>query len=350
MNDFLNFLNTAELDTLTKTSGITRQIAGNIIAERPFDSVDDCLKVRGMGKNLLSRLQSTFEAGENDSESRAMVTVEEEARPALVEKSQPAQESVREKGPSFWSRLGQAFLVFFRALMRLIALAILIAGIGAAIYYGLPFINEKVIVPIEKNTAGINKLETEIEALQTQLNETNSRVDSIEAMIETHTASITKLEEMQATLEEEVATKNNSVMVALKREIMFTRAIETISRARLYLSQSNFGLAKTDVQSTRDILAELVVDAPSYQIAALNQIIVRIDLALGNLPAFPVIAADDVDIAWQLMMMGLPENEADVVPTSTPAPTVTAIPTQTEIPPFTPTPDPILETTPTATP
>ena len=92
MSDFLNFLNTADLDTLTKIPGITRPIAGNIIAARHFESVDDCLKVRGMGKNLLARMQSAFEAGKNPSESRAMITVEEEAAPASIEVSRPAQE------------------------------------------------------------------------------------------------------------------------------------------------------------------------------------------------------------------------------------------------------------------
>jgi hypothetical protein len=67
----------------------------------------------------------------------------------------------------------------------------------------------------------------------------------------------------------------------------------------------------------------------------------RLDLALGNLPAFPVIAADDVDIAWQLMMIGLPESEADVIATFTP--TLEATPTFTS----TPTPEPVLEATPT---
>ena len=353
MSDFLDFLNTADLDTLTKTAGITRVIAGNIIAARPFDTVDDCLQVRGMGKNLLARLQSTFEAGKNASESRAMVMVEEEAKPALIERNQPAQESESDEGPSFWSRLGQAFLNFFRALMRLIALAILFAGIGAAIYYGLPYVNQKVIVPIEKNTAGINELEKEITALQTQLDETNARIDTIEKTIETQNASIAKLEEMQAELEKEMTTQNNSVMLALKREMMFTRAIETLSRARLYLSQSNFGFAKTDVQSTRDLLAELLIDAPSYQVDALNQIIMRLDLALGNLPAFPVIAADDVDIAWQLMIMGLPESAEDVITPATFTFTPTPVPptstaTIEPLPTFTPTP--VLETTPTATP
>ncbi|MBK7320277.1 helix-hairpin-helix domain-containing protein [Candidatus Villigracilis affinis] len=351
MSDFLNYLNTADLDTLTKTPGITRPIAGGIIAGRPFDSVDDCLKVRGMGKNLLTRLQSTFEGEENVSESRAMVTVEEEPKPAPIERHQPAQESAREEEPSFLTRLGRALLVFFRALMQLIALAIIIAGIGAAFYYGLPFINQNVIVPIEQNTTGIRELRDEIEILQTELNEMNARVDAVEKTIETQSASIARLEEMQKTLEEEITTQNNSVMVALKREVMYTRAIETISRARLYLSQSNFGLAKTDVQSARDLLAELLMDAPTYQVDAFNQILMRLDLALGNLPAFPVIAADDVDIAWQLMMMGLPESEAEIVPTSTPLPPPTFTPTTVLEPSatFTPTPAPVLEITPTPT-
>ncbi len=352
MDNFLNYLNTADLDTLTKTPGISRVIAGNIIAARPFDSVEDCVKVRGMGRNLLARMQSAFEAGENDSESRAMVTVTEEAKPALIEKSQPAQESAREEKPSFFTRLGQAFLIFFRALMRLIALAIVIAGIGAAFYYGLPFINQQVIVPIEQNTTNIHELKNEIKTLQTQLDEVNSRVDAVEKTIETQTASIAKLEEMQATLEDEMTTQNNSVMVALKREIMFTRAIETISRARLYLSQSNFGLAKTDVRSARNLLAELSNDAPSYQLDALNQIIARLDLALGNLPAFPVIAADDVDIAWELMMLGLPASEDEVPVTATPTivPTLPATSTPEAFPTFTPTPAAFLSATPTAIP
>ena len=341
MSDFLNFLNTADLDTLTKISGITRPIAGNIIAARPFDFIEDCLKVHGVTKNMLTRMMSAFEAEENDSESLAMIQVKEGAMPALIEKSQPAQESVEEQ-PSFLSRLGRAFVNFLRALLRLIITLAFIAGIGAAIYYGMPFINEKFIVPVERNTARIREIETGMTTLQTQLNEMNTRVDTIEKTIEAHTAAIAKLDKMQATLEEETTAQSNSVMIALKREIMFTRTIETLSRARLFLSQSNFGLAKTDVQSARNILAKLLIDAPPYQIIALNQIIMRLDLALGNLPAFPVIAVDDVDIAWQLMIMGLPESEAEEIATSTPeaAPIFTA----------TPTPEPVLEVTPTATP
>ena len=272
-----------------------------------------------------------------------MIPVEEEALPAPIEKSPPAQESSEDR-PSFLSRLGQAFVNFLRALLRLIITLVVIAGIGAAIYFGIPYIRDNFIAPVERNTAQINQLKDQVNqlkdeaaVLQTQLNEMDTRVGTVEKTIEAHTASIRKLDEMQTTLERETTTQNNSVMIALKREIMLTRTIETLSRARLYLSQSNFGLAREDVQAARDILAELLTDAPTYQVDALNQIIARLDLALSNLPAFPVIAVDDVDIAWQLLMRGLPESEADLTPTSAPLP-VPATPTAVSVSTFTPTP------------
>lgn len=326
MSDFLNFLNTADLDTLVKTQGVTRPIAGNIIAARPFDAVEDCLNVRGMGKNLLTRMQSNFEAGENAPESRAMIQVEEKM-PAPIEKHQPAQESPKEQD-SFLSRLGKAFLVFIRALFRLIAILIVIGGIGAGLYYGLPYINQKVIVPIEQNNANIKQVKTEVQALQTQLNETNSRVDELEKSIEAHSASLTKLDEIQATLESKIQTSQDETLQQLKQEVMFTRALDMLGRARLYLAQSNFGLAREDVKSARDLLAAMQNESDD---AARGQAIARLDLSLGNLPAFPVIAAGDLEIAWQILMSG------EAPATATPAPTIAS----------TPTVEPTLEVTPT---
>lgn len=320
MGDFLSFLNTAEFDTLKKTPGVTRVIAGNIIAARPFDAVDDCLNVHGMGKNLLARMQSTFEAGEKAPENSAMIQVEEEP-PAPIEKHQPAQESPKEQD-SFLSRLGKALLVFIRALFRLIAILIVIGGIGAGLYYGLPYINQKVIVPIEQNNANIKQVETEVQALQTQLNETNSRVDTLEKSIEAHSASLTQLDEIQATLESEIQTSQDETLQQLKQEVMFTRALDMLGRARLYLAQSNFGLAREDVKSARDLLAALQAESND---PALDQAIARLDLSLGNLPAFPIVAAGDLEIAWQLLMSG--EAPATATPAPTVEPTLEATPT-----------------------
>ena len=339
MTDFLTFLNTADLDTFTKIPDVTRTVAGNIIAARPFDFVEDCGKVRGVGKNLLGRMQSFFEMELNESRNSALIPVEENAMPAAIEKSQPAQEPAEDQ-PSFFSRLGQALLNFFRAFLRLLLTLAVIIGIGAVIYYGVPYITQNFVAPVEKNTAQINQLNDELAALQTrsndlqnQLDKTNTRVDEIEKTIEAQTLSIAKLDEMQTTLEQELTTQKNTVMIALTREVKLTRAIENLSRARLYLAQSNFGLAREDVQSAHDLLVEMQNESEE---ATLTQAISRLDLALNNLPDFPVVASGDLEIAWQILMTGTQVNATAA--TFTPEPLVTLTPTPDSIHPYTPTP------------
>ena len=327
MNDFLQFLNTADIDSLLKIPGISRSLAENLVAARPFNSVEDCLKVRGMGKNLLVRVQSSFEALEIEPGEHAILPVEPEAM--LIEKSRLMGETVDENKPTFGSRLGQALLNFLRVLLRLILLVMLIVGVGAVIYYGAPLLYEKFIAPVEQNATRVGELEDEITNLQAQLTEinnqlaeTNSRIDGIEQSVDAHTASLEKLKAMQTTIESQLTENNDRVLLELKHEVMMTRAFDVLARARLYLTQSNFGLAKEDIQSARDLLADLKAEANDE---ALAQAITRLDMALGNLPNFPVVASGDLDIAWQILMTGEAMATATPEPaltnTSTPGPT-----------------------------
>jgi hypothetical protein len=99
-------------------------------------------------------------------------------------------------------------------------------------------------------------------------------------------------------------------------------------RARGYIwRKAIFGLAKTDVQTARDLLAELQAEKND---AVLAQAIARLDLALGNLPDFPVVASGDLEIAWQILMSGnVPPTPTPVPPTATPEPTLEVTPTAT---------------------
>jgi hypothetical protein len=329
MTDFLEFLNTADLAELTEIPGITRKTAGNIIAARPFDYVEQVAKVTGMNKNLLARAQSYFETEINETPNNALVPVEE-SLPMVVEEE---TEEEQENKPSFWSRLGTAVAAFLRTLIRLILTVALIVAVGAALYYGLPYINRTFIAPVEANTAQISELVDQINALQTQLEETNGRINALETSIESHTASLEKLTEIQENLEERLQENNDAALQQLKHEVMTTRALDMLGRARVYLAQSNFGLAKEDIQNARDLLVQLQSETHEE---VLEQVLERLDLALGNLPAFPVVAAGDLEIAWQILISG----EAVVLP---PAPTPTLVI------PFTPTqvPSPTLEIVPT---
>jgi len=267
---------------------------------------------------------------ENESEDRNIIPVEEEAMPALADENQTEDESKQEK-ESFLSRFGRAFINFLRALLRLV---LILALFGILIFYGLPYIQRTFIAPVEENASRMSELENEIARLQTEVAEMNHRLITVETTIETHSASIQKLEEIQATIESELQANNNSVLLELKHEVMLARAFDMLGRARLYLSQSNFGLAQEDVQSARDLLFELSTETNDE---VLNQVVARLDLALGNLPQFPVVASGDLEIAWQILISG----EATVITTSTPTPAPfveTATPTPFDVPSITPTP------------
>lgn len=339
MSRFLDFLNNADLNTLTQIPGVNRQLAGNLIAARPFDAEEDALNVKGMGKTTLARLQSFAEGQGDEAENSAMIPVEPEAMPVPVEKNPPAQDEAKEQD-SFFRRLGRAFRSFMIALLKLIMLAILFAAVGALFYYGLPYIQRTFIAPVEENTAQIDTIESEIAALQTQLDAMNTRVTALEGSIEAHTISIQKLEEMQVRLETELQESNDAILLELKHEVMFTRALDILARGRLYLAQSNFGLAETDVQSAHDLLVELNAEKND---GVLTQTISRLDLALDNLPEFPVVASGDLEIAWQILMFG----DVPPTPTSTPTPFESEPPTSV---PSTSTPTTLPLSSPTTTP
>jgi len=103
--------------------------------------------------------------------------------------------------------------------------------------------------------------------------------------------------------------------------------MELLSRARLFMYQSNFGLARQDVQIARDLLAEIQPDAPQPLARELEAVIQRLDMTLSNLPDFPVAASDDLDIAWQILLSGLPQATPTVSVTVSPVGTVSVTPT-----------------------
>jgi hypothetical protein len=123
------------------------------------------------------------------------------------------------------------------------------------------------------------------------------------------------------------------------------KAMEMLTRSRVYLVQSNLGLAKDEILAARELLAEMSV--PEYQQTALAAIIDQLDLAAQNLPDFPILASENLEVAWQLLRSGLPtESEASAAlespleATAPAEPATEATPTPTVSPEATSTPKP----------
>jgi hypothetical protein len=360
MSSFLKFLNTADDEELKKLPGIGATLASNIISARPFSTDDDVLRVKGLDEKLLVKLQAAhFEQFEATSEMGATPTVQ---APGLVLEGKPpeAGRSDRRGKPGFWGRLGRAFINLVRILIWLVLILAVIGGIGAGVYFGTPYLYEKFVRPVEVNALQISVIATqqaadlattsgEVSDLQGRLTSLDSRVGAVESTIADHSATLNQLEQMQTTLDAAISEQRTELLAELDYQVKLTRAIELLSRGRQYLSQSNFGLARDDVLSARDVLAGLQDAAPPDQIGSLRAVIARLDLTLGNLPAYPVIAADDLEIAWQVLIDGLPANaEAIATPlrvfptpvptaTETPLPTPSATPTAIDTPEPTPT-------------
>ena len=261
-------------------------------------------------------------------------------------------------------RLGERIRRFFELLLRLISWVIIFGVFGAGLYYGLPLLYHKFVVPVEQNTAQVAQLqsrqeqtEQELADLQNKLAgldtaqgqnnesfmELDKRIDELETEIAARTESLDALERMQA----EIQTQNEAASAELERQIKLLKAMELLSRARLFMYQSNFGLARQDLQIARDQLAVVRADSPEALADDLNEVIRRLDLTLSNLPDFPVAASDDLDIAWQVLLSGLPEGTTTLNETPTPVVTLPSIPDDADI---TVTPTAVGTVQPSATP
>ena len=154
--------------------------------------------------------------------------------------------------------------------------------------------------------ADVERLSAEITALQGRITTLEARADTVDQSLVSHTETLAKLEELQVSLQTSLETHKTDVLKQIDGQLTLTRAIELLARSRLYLSQSNFGLAKTDIAAARDLLFGLQSTIAADQSAALKIVIERLDLALSNLPVYPVVAVFDLDLAWQYLVDGLP--------------------------------------------
>jgi TolA-binding protein len=285
-----------------------------------------------------------------------------------------AQNTQPPEKQSFGDRMAIAFLAFLRALVTLLVIVLVIGLIAAAVIYGGPALYQQYVTPIQNNLTqlqndyaqqaqtnqqfsqrmdslqsritdlegqqdtdkqALDELKVQITSLastqqtiqqdwqstqtadQSALNRLTSRLAALETQSENLQRAIDHTDNNLSSLATAVQSENLPVAV-LRRELQLVKAMEYLTRARISLIANNLGSAQTDIQAAHDLLTSLESLVPDYQTSALQSIVSRLELALGNLPKSPVLASDDLEIAWQLLQKGLPD-EAGL----TPAPTAT---------------------------
>ncbi|MBN2547530.1 MAG: hypothetical protein JXB15_00110 [Anaerolineales bacterium] len=282
---------------------------------------------------------------------------------------------------SFGQRLGRSFVNLVRFLARLLLILLLGGLLGVGIFYGIPKLYQQYVLPLQESVRQLEdsraqqeqtsqQLVTQLEEIQKRVNQLEARSDQdkqtlddlgasleaapatqqafLDAFQETQTALTGSLDEINAaldavdqkltrltnalgttgtdleSLDERVTTlqtqleSEDAPIAAVRRDLQLIKVMELLTRSRLLIVQNNLGLAAEDIQAARQLLASLKV--LDFQQAALQAMINRLDLALTNLPSAPILAAEDLEIAWQLLKLGLPAEAP--LPTETIAPTL----------------------------
>lgn len=214
-------------------------------------------------------------------------------------------------------------------------LAAVHAGLAAA-QAALESGDETVAADLEAVRTAQERIGAALGRLQAEQESFGQELDSQQAEIEAWQEKVDAVRQEIVTLAD--GLEGDLAPVALRRDLILVQAMNLLARARLLLVQSNYGLAQTDLQAARELLLanEPLLSPPGE--AGVAAIVARLDATLGNLPAAPVAAADELDGAWQLLAAGLPAKAA-LPPALQIAPAVTTtVPlTPTMAPEITPT-------------
>lgn len=270
-------------------------------------------------------------------------------------------------------RFAIAVGAFFRAVLRLIIVVLAGVILAGLVYMGFVLIYQQAILPARENAARLSLLETQqagqneqfsqrLEKIQQQITELGNqmlviqddqaalkremefvqstqqayplqlkRLDDLEKKV----SEIQKLSQQALKLAEEnqQTLQSGELLKTVEYQLTVLKSALLIQRARVYLSQANFGLAREEIRAARQLLVELEQIAAEEQKAELVAWIGRLDSALVNLPERPVMAANDLQAAENLILLPPVAEETPLAPL-----TVEETPPTTQTAPLTPTP------------
>jgi uncharacterized coiled-coil protein SlyX len=161
-------------------------------------------------------------------------------------------------------------------------------------------------------------LTSELDRLQRQAGELSGSRDRLARQ----EAAIAGLSEDVQALQALIET-GGTPLERLERRLALMQAAVHLMRARLWLIENNAGLAAEEIEAARTALAQVAQTAPAEEAGLLQDLLERLRLTLEDLQIRPLIAADDLEIAWQLLAQLLevgPIPSPALVPTFTPTP------------------------------
>jgi chromosome segregation ATPase len=147
-------------------------------------------------------------------------------------------------------------------------------------------------------------LVVEIDSVQNGLEEQDNRIDQLRTMVN---RIETLSSDLKATADQVEGLETALLEIELpaqriSKQINLIQAMTLLSKAHLWLAEDNLGLAAEEIVAARDILAFMPESDSPEENALVDQIIDRLSLALADVRTTPNAAADELEIAWKLML------------------------------------------------
>lgn len=167
---------------------------------------------------------------------------------------------------------------------------------------------------LEAMQTSMEEIRTEQEALRDDLTLTegaledmDTSISGMDADLDTMAATVDELNE-QVSAYGEIVQGQDEKLLQMAIEIQMLKAMQLLTRARLFLVQGNITLARTDVLQAGELLSNLSSSVPEDQEETLLEIVSRLDDVLEIMARSPIAAADGLEAAWQLLVEGLPSE------------------------------------------
>jgi chromosome segregation ATPase len=196
--------------------------------------------------------------------------------------------------PSFWSRLGKAFVWLVRVLLRLLVVLAVGAAVGAGIYFGGTFAYRQFFEPVPVHEIRLDILEGRqtqiVEQLTQQQDDLQSRVDELEVQSDARKLALDGLQERLTTLETSLADTTLDLDEAYVELELLQTAL-----ADAQLAWDAIQVALETLQTAQDT-AQVDLDALRLDLETLHAGLTTIKSALetiqGNLTAMQTGVAD----------------------------------------------------------
>ncbi len=217
---------------------------------------------------------------------------------------------------------------FIATLTRILLVALIGLAIGVGAYFGLPLAYRGLVEPVQLNADRIDDLEQQLARTRADLTglsehgaersadleaasvETRESLGELRVGIEGDLADLAAelddLADQVGSLGQTVSSQAEALQtlearaepdVEIQRQLTITRALLHLLRARLWLIENDQVLAAAEVQVARDALEG---------IAGVESAVARLNQALDELVATPLVASEDLEIAWTLLLSAEP--------------------------------------------